>query len=62
MENIIGTMEAAKIIGCHQDHIKRLARQGVIKAVKVGKSWLFNKSDIIAFKPANQGRPRKKSH
>ena len=35
-----GTKEAAGILGLSQDHVRLLARTGVIKAKKVGRDWV----------------------
>jgi len=35
------TEEAAKLLGLSQDHVKRLARDGTIKATKVGHYWVI---------------------
>jgi len=34
------TKEAAEILGLSQDHVRLLARKGVIEAKKVGRDWV----------------------
>ena len=34
------TKEAAEKLGLSQDHVKLLARTGVIKARKIGRDWI----------------------
>jgi excisionase family DNA binding protein len=34
------TEEAARILGLSQDHVRLLARTGVISAKKVGRDWV----------------------
>jgi excisionase family DNA binding protein len=34
------TREAAKLLGLSPDHVKLLARNGVIEAKKVGRDWV----------------------
>ena len=34
------TKEAAEKLGLSQDHIRLLARQGVIEAKKIGRDWV----------------------
>ncbi|MFC1939301.1 helix-turn-helix domain-containing protein [Chloroflexota bacterium] len=34
------TKEAAERLGLSQDHVKLLARKGLIKAKKVGRNWI----------------------
>ena len=35
------TREAAKMLGLSQDHVKLLARTGLIEAKKVGRDWVI---------------------
>jgi len=39
------TGEAADILGISQDHVKLLARTGLIKAKKVGRDWVVLELD-----------------
>jgi excisionase family DNA binding protein len=50
LENIIGTAEASEILGLSQDHIKLLCRQGKIKAKRIGKTWIIDKTSLADFK------------
>ena len=34
------TREAAEILGLSQDHVKLLARKGIIDAKKLGRDWV----------------------
>ena len=34
------TREAAEILGLSQDHVKLLARKGLIEAKKIGRDWV----------------------
>ena len=34
------TKEAAERLGLSQDHVKLLARKGLIKAKKIGRDWV----------------------
>jgi excisionase family DNA binding protein len=40
MDRIYSTKEAAKKLGLSQDHVRLLARNGVIKAKKLGHDWV----------------------
>jgi excisionase family DNA binding protein len=40
MEAMYSTKEAAKILGLSQDHVRLLARNGFIKARKLGHDWV----------------------
>jgi excisionase family DNA binding protein len=35
------TKEASEKLGLSQDHVKLLARKGLIKAQKVGRDWII---------------------
>lgn len=50
LENIIGTVEAAEILGLSSDHVKLLCRQGKIKAKRIGKTWIIDKTLLADFK------------
>jgi len=41
--------DAAAYLGCHQKTAIRMARQGQIPALKVGKHWRFRHSDLTAW-------------
>ncbi len=53
--NIIGTREAAEILGLTHHHLKRLARDGQIPATKIGNTWLFIRADVERIK-AERGK------
>jgi excisionase family DNA binding protein len=44
LENIIGVEEAAKLWGLSAGYIKNLCAEGKIKAKKIGKTWIIDKS------------------
>lgn len=44
LDDIMGTEEASRIWGLSQDHIKRLCRQGRIKARLIGKTWVIDRN------------------
>ena len=45
-EPLLDSEEAAGIIKIHPKTLQRLARNGVIRGVQVGKLWRFRASDI----------------
>ena len=49
-DHIFGTVEAAKIIGCTPDYIRRLILDGKIEAQKIGQNWTMTDKDIAHFK------------
>ncbi|MFC1962252.1 helix-turn-helix domain-containing protein [Chloroflexota bacterium] len=50
------TKEAAEKLGLSQDHVKLLARKGLIKAKKLGRDWVVLNLDY-----QRKREPRKKS-
>ena len=45
----LDVVEAAKLLGVHWETVKRLCREGNIRAQKVHNKWLIHKRDIDAF-------------
>ena len=43
-EPLLTLPEAAEILRLHSDTVKRMAQQGVLPAIKVGKYWRFRAS------------------
>ena len=39
-KNMYSTKETAEKLGLSQDHVKLLARKGIIKAKKIGRDWV----------------------
>lgn len=44
LENVIGVNEAAKLWGLDAGYIKNLCAQGKIKAKKIGRVWVIDKT------------------
>ncbi len=45
----IGSKDAGKSVGYSYDYVSRLARQGVVKAEKVGNSWFVDPASLEGF-------------
>lgn len=41
---VMGTEEAAERWGLSQDHIKRLCRNGKVKCIRIGKTWVLDRN------------------
>ncbi|GGP14217.1 helix-turn-helix domain-containing protein [Oceanobacillus neutriphilus] len=50
LEQIMGVETAGELWGFSPDHVKKLCRDGKVKAVKIGKTWILDK---------NQENPKK---
>lgn len=48
MENVIGTKEAARLLGISQRTAARLAENGEVTAFKVGRGWVLNREEVEA--------------
>lgn len=44
LENVIGVEEAAKLWGLSPGYIKNLCADGKVKAKKIGKTWVIDKT------------------
>jgi excisionase family DNA binding protein len=60
IDNYLTVYEASKILGIHQDTLKRLCRQGDIKATKLRNTWLIQKDDLDQFKATYNPKKGKK--
>jgi excisionase family DNA binding protein len=45
----VTVQEAAKISGYHPEHIRRLIREGAIKARKFSIVWQVNRESLLAY-------------
>lgn len=52
LDEIMGVEEAGKAWGLSPDHVKRLCRDGVVKAKKIGNTWVIDR---------NQPNPKKRN-
>jgi len=43
LDSIMSTEEASKLWGVHQDHVKRLCREGKVQCRKFGKTYILPK-------------------
>jgi excisionase family DNA binding protein len=58
---LIGTSEAARKLGISPRRVAAMIEQGLIKAEKVGKTWIISDAEIIriAKRVRKSGRPPK---
>jgi excisionase family DNA binding protein len=45
-ERLLGSDEAASLLDIHPKTLQRMARKGVIPAIRIGKLWRFRGSDL----------------
>lgn len=45
----IGSDKCAELLKCTPMQVEELARAGEIPALKIGRSWLFVRSDLLVF-------------
>ncbi len=44
--DVVSSHAAAQLLGCHEQTLRRLAREGKVPAFKVGGKWRFNKRSL----------------
>jgi len=44
--NYLTSSEAAKALGFSPDHVRKLIRQGKIKAERIGRNWIIEKKSL----------------
>lgn len=66
---ILDAPACAALLRCSPAHLNKLAREGHVPAVKVGRGWVFVEDDIVEWLrvksvaervPRKIGRPRKR--
>lgn len=53
----VGTAEAAIITGLSRRTVARMCGRGDVKAVKMGRAWLINRSALMAALGLNTDKP-----
>lgn len=48
-DETIGSEDCAKILRCTPEQVEELARAGEIPGLKLGRSWLFVRCDLLAY-------------
>ncbi len=58
---VVSTQQAAEITGLHPETIRRLCRQGTIRAQRIGRVYVIDERDLRRYlaNPPKPGRPRK---
>jgi excisionase family DNA binding protein len=59
MAEIITPVEVAAFLRIHIRTLYKLAEQGLIPGNRIGRSWRFNKQDILALVSNNRGKTSK---
>ena len=55
-EPLLKSRDVAYILDCSPDEVAVLARQGKLKAIRMGHYWKFRLSDIEAYKREEAGK------
>lgn len=58
-KQFISLAEASKIVGLSSDHLRRLAIEGKLWAVKIGRNWVTTETSLQAYMATNP-RPGRK--
>lgn len=61
VDDLLSAEEAAALFpgGVTAQHVRGLARAGKLPARMVGRSWVFRRGDVLAYRPNPAGRPPK---
>lgn len=49
MQQTLDAQQAALILHLHVDTVRRLARVGTLPGSRIGKGWLFQQADLLAY-------------
>ena len=49
MTDTIDAIECAELLRCRPEQVEELARTGEIPGLKLGRSWLFVRHDLLAY-------------
>lgn len=60
MSNLIGTKRAGDLLGITQQGVQWLLKNKRLKGSKVGRDWLIDIEDVLAYKAEKEGRSQKK--
>ncbi len=53
------TEEAAKKLGFHIDHIRRMLRLGDLEGLKVGPTWLVSRASVTQYLKDTEGMDKR---
>jgi excisionase family DNA binding protein len=53
------TEEAAKKLGFHIDHIRRMLRLGDLEGLKIGPTWLVARKSVAQYIKATEGMDKR---
>ncbi len=49
MLDTINAEQCAKLLGCTEETVEELTRKGDLPGLKFGRSWVFVRSDLLAY-------------
>lgn len=55
LKDYMTTEEAAKALGFHIDHIRRMLRESDLEGLKVGITWLVSRKSVADYKKQTEG-------
>ena len=48
IDDFVPTVEAARLLGCHQSWVRRLCADGRLRAAKSGGQWFIHRSCLLS--------------
>jgi len=55
LKDYLTTEEAAKALGFHVEHIRRMRRDGDLEGLRVGQMWFISKKSVTDYKKQTEG-------
>jgi len=55
LADYMSTEEAARKLGFHIDHVRRLLREGDLEGIKVGITWLVSRKSVDTYIRQTEG-------
>ena len=50
LDGLLAIREASEASGYSQDYLRRLAREGTVRAQRIADRWLFDRDDLLRHK------------
>lgn len=57
-EELISLHEAAAVAKLHQDHLRKLAQKGYLRARKIGRNWVTSREAVAEYLGDSEKRSR----
>jgi len=59
LTNYMTTEDAAKALGFHIEHIRRMLREKDLEGMKIGSMWFVLKKSVVGYKSQTEGMDKR---